>query len=400
MSIFKQFNNFINNKYYWFVILAGGYILRAVAGWYLQDHQLPDAIHQYMPIAESFAAGLGYPDSRPPGYIIFLAPIVWLFSKININYIYPAILAQSAVSILMCYVLYKLTISIFRQEFAGRIAAGIAVFYPWFIYYSTQLSIEHWFVFWVVLSIYYSVKFDQNRDYLSALKLGIALGFTLWIRTVFTPYIILAAALFLLRKIEWKKITVSILIICCFIATWGTYNYYRNGEWSFTGGNADHNLYLGLNPLNKTGGATWGEDAPSLDEIAKIISALPTDQQKSWYKDEVKKFVRENPQQVLILAAQKMYIFWRPYPRAPEHTNPLTIAIIFFSFVPLVLGTLYTCWIFRQNKNAILLAYPLLYIAQLNAIHLVFAGSLVYRFPIEPLIICLASYGISKLLPE
>jgi hypothetical protein len=95
-----------------------------------------------------------------------------------------------------------------------------------------------------------------------------------------------------------------------------------------------------------------------------------------------------------------MYIFWRPYPRAPQYTNPLTIAIIFFSFVPLVLFSLYALWVFHGDKNYALLAYPLLYIAQLNAVHLVFAGSLVYRFPIEPLLICIAAYAASQLLPE
>jgi hypothetical protein len=66
--------------------------------------------------------------------------------------------------------------------------------------------------------------------------------------------------------------------------------------------------------------------------------------------------------------------------------------------VPLVLFSLYTLWTFRADKNYILLAYPLLYIAQLNAVHLVFAGSLVYRFPIEPLLICLAAYSLNNLL--
>ncbi|GBR74237.1 putative glycosyl transferase, partial [Candidatus Termititenax aidoneus] len=247
-------------------------------------------------------------------------------------------------------------------------------------------------------SIYYSIRFDQKRDFLTAIQLGFILGFTLWIRTVFLPYILLAALFFLIRKIPFAKISAVILIVSCFIIGWGSYNYYRGGEWTFTGGNADHNLYIGLNSRNKTGGGIWGEDAPSFEEIEKLTAALPPEKQKTWFKDEVKKFARENPKQVLLLAAKKMYIFWRPYPRAPQYTNPLTIAIIFFSFVPLVLLSFYTLWLFRKDKNYILLAYPLLYIAQLNAMHLVFAGSLVYRFPIEPLLICLAAYGANNLL--
>jgi hypothetical protein len=397
MPIFKQFKNFINSKYYWLIILGGGYLLRALAGLYFQNEQLPDFHSQYGPAATAFAAGLGY-SGRPPGFILFLGSLVKLFGQNH--YIYPAILAQSAVSLLLCYVLYKITVYIFHSETAGRLSTGVSAFYPWLVYYSTQLSLEHWFVFWVVLSVYYSIRFDQKRDFLTAIQLGLTLGFTLWIRTVFLPYILLAVCFFFLRKISWRKIAVSLLIVSTFIFSWGTYNYCVNGEWTFTGGNADHNLYIGLNFRNKTGGAIWGEDAPSFEEIEKIMSVLPPEKQKTWFKDEVKKFVRENPKQVLLLAAKKMYIFWRPYPRAPEYTNLLTIAIIFGTFVPLVLFSLYTLWIFRKDKNYLLLAYPVLYIAQLNAIHLVFAGSLVYRFPIEPLLICLASYGLSKLLPE
>ncbi|MDR2431796.1 MAG: hypothetical protein LBD99_06050, partial [Candidatus Margulisbacteria bacterium] len=144
----------------------------------------------------------------------------------------------------------------------------------------------------------------------------------------------------------------------------------------------------------------WGEDAPPRDELNRYIASLPPEQQKTWYKDQVKKFVRENPKEVLILMVKKLYIFWRPYPRAQQYANPLTIVIIFFSFAPLVLCSFYTLWIFRKDKNYALLAYPVLYIAQLNAVHLVFAGSLVYRFPIEPLLICLAACTLSKLLPE
>jgi hypothetical protein len=395
MPVFKQFKDFVHGKYYWLIILGGGYFLRALAGLYLQNAQLPDFHSQYGPAASAFAAGLGY-SGRPPGFILFLGLLVKLFGQDH--YIYPAILVQSAVSLLLCCVLYKITSAIFHSETAGRLAAGLGAFYPWLIYYSTQLSLEHWFVFWVVLSIYFSIRFDQKRDLLTAVQLGLTFGFTLWIRTVFLPYILLAALFFLIRKIPLERIVIAVLLVGCFIIGWGTYNYRVSGEWTFTGGNADHNLYIGLNSRNKTGGAIWGKDAPSFEEIGKLISTLPPEKQKTWFKDEVKKFVRENPREVLILALKKMYIFWRPYPRAPQYTNPLTIAIIFFSFVPLVLFSLYTLWVFRGDKNYALLAYPALYIIQLNAVHLVFAGSLVYRFPIEPLLICLSAYSLGNLL--
>ncbi|GBR75523.1 dolichyl-phosphate-mannose-protein mannosyltransferase family [Candidatus Termititenax persephonae] len=393
MNFFKQL---VNHKYYWLFILLGGFFLRALAGLYWQHQQLPDYHSQYAPTAEALAAGLGYGMAKPPGFILFLAALVKIFGQTS--YIYPSILVQSVVALLLCYFLYKITTAIFNSETAGRWAAGLGAFYPWLIFYATQLSMEHWFVFWVVLSIYCSIIFDQKRDWPSAVLLGLVFGFTSWVRTVFLPYVVLAVAFFLFRKIPWPKIVMVGLLVLCFIGSWGTYNYCRGGEWSFTGGNADHNLYLGLNPLNKTGGGIWGEEAPPLEEIYKIMNSLPPDKRQTWYKDEVKKFVRENPRQVLILAVKKMYIFWRPYPRAPQYTNPLTSTVIFCSFVPLVLLAAYTLWIFRQAKNYVLLTYPLLYIVQLNAIHLVFAGSLVYRFPIEPLLICLAAYGLDNIL--
>lgn len=393
MKLFKQF---INSKCYWPIILISGYFLRAIAGWFLQNYQLADALAQYMPISEALVFGEGYIDGRPPGFILFLAPIVRIFGREH--YIYPAILIQSAVSILFCYFLYKLTISLFRSETAGRIASGIGAFYPWFIYYSTQLSMEHWFVFWVILSVYYAVLFDQKRDNNTAIKLGLTLGFTSWIRTIFTPYIFLIICLFFLRKIPWKKILPIVLIFAFFYLGWGTFNYFYRGEWSFTGGNADHNLYISLNSQNKTGGMIRGRDSPDLDEIYKYLETLPPEEAKNWFKNQVWQFVRENPKEVLILAGKKMFIFWRPYPTAEGYTTPLTFFIVFVTFVPLVLFSGYTIFSFRNNVDFVLLTYPLLYIAQLNAIHLVFSGSLVYRFPIEPLLICLASYGLAKLL--
>lgn len=397
MAIFRQFRALINSKYYWLFILAGGYLLRALAGLYFQNAQLPDFYSQYAPGAEAIAAGM-VRTGQPPGYMFFLAPIVMLFGKTH--YIYPAILIQSALSILLCYILYKITVSVFHSETAGRLAAGIAAFYPWLIYYSAQLSIEHWFVFWVAASVYYSIEFDKKRDYFTAFKLGLTLAVTIYTRTVFAPYIVLALAVFVLRKIAWRKILIIILLLAGFILFWGNHNQRHTGVWTFTGGNADHNLYIALNPMNKTGGAIWGRDAPSFDEVHTILSGLPPEQQKTWYKDEVKKFVLENPGQVLMLTAKKMFIFWRPYPTADGYANVFTVAVIFFSFVPLVILSVYALWIFRKNENYVLLAYPLLYIIQLNAIHLVFAGSLVYRFPIEPLLICLSSYGLSRLLKD
>jgi len=390
----KIMKDFLHSKYYWWTILLAGYLLRIIAGWFLQEHQLPDVYSQHMPLAEAFASGAGYHD-KTPGFILFLTPIVILFGKGH--YIYPAILLQGLTSLLLCYVLYKITAAIFRSETAGRLAAGIGAFYPWLIYYSAQLSLEHWFVLWVSLSVYYSIRLEQKRDYLSAFILGAVFGFTLWIRSAFAPYILAAAIVFLWRQIAWSKILLVLLTTAVIVQIWCGYSYFSGGGWRFTTDNAMSNLYFGLNPLNKTGGATVGEDSLSYAEIAEIMQTLPPEKQKTWYQDQVIQFVRENPKQVLILAVKKMWIFWRPYPRSAEHTNPLTILIIFCSFVPLALGSLYTLWIFRGDKNYTLLVYPIIYIAQLNALHLVFAGSLVYRFPIEPLLICLASYSFSYL---
>ncbi|MDR1998008.1 MAG: glycosyltransferase family 39 protein, partial [Candidatus Margulisbacteria bacterium] len=334
MNIFKQFERFLHSPQYWGIILLGGYIFRALAGLYYQHEQLADAIAQYMPISEALAFGEGYVDMRPPGFILFLAPIARIFGRGN--YLYPAILIQSAVSLLLCYILYKITVSIFRSETAGRLAAGIAAFYPWLIYYSTQLSLEHWFVFWVALSVYCAVRFDQERSYPHAVLLGLVLSFTMYIRTVYTPYIILLGLFFLWRKIPWQKVAVVLLIVACFIAAWGAFNKVYKGLWTFTGGNEDHNLYISLNPSNKTGGMIRGRDSPDLDAIYKYLETLPPEEAQNWFKKQVWQFVRENPKEVLILAVKKMYIFWRPYPTAEGYTTPVTWLIVFCSFMPLL----------------------------------------------------------------
>jgi len=386
-NFFRKLNK---NKLFLPIVLTIGFIIRLIFAYHEQYFQSPDFIHQYSVIAENFVDHLRYTDGRPPGFMITLIPFVYFFRD---SYVFPALIFQIIISIATIYVIYRMTQSMFNETTA-RITAIISAFYPWFVYYSGHLDSETTYIFWVVLSLYLMVAHTKESGWKKSLLLGIVFAVTASVRTLFLGYIPIAIIMLLFfKKISYRNIVILIVGIFLITTPWSIRN---NG--SFTGGNADHNLYLGLNAMNKTGGAIWGEDAPSLDEVHHTISALPQSEREGYYKREVIKFVKENPKAVAILALQKFYIFWRPYPRAPEYTNFLTIFIVAVTFIPLVIFSLISV-ISNYGANFYYkIVHLVLYILQLNAIHMIFPGSLRYRFPIEPFLIILGANGFLILL--
>lgn len=382
------------------ILLITGFCLRlATALFYGQYHQLPDYFSQYHPAIMNFINGLGFTNTKPVGNILHMVPFALIFKT---DYVIPALIGQAFTGTLLIYILYRLSLQLFKNNTAALITAAMASIYPWLLYYSGQLSPEHWFTFWLVLSIYGLIRLSPQTTWQEALITGLILGCTAAVRSIFVAYIILVIVyLFVFRQIRWQQLGVIVTGVMLIILSWTTYNYLHNNKLSFTGGNADHNLYLGLNPYNKTGGAIWGEDAPSFAEIDRIMATLPPEKAKTYFKDEALRFVKEQPGQVLALVPKKMFIFWRPYPRAPEYTNIWTILIIAGSFIPILLFALYgTVLMFREPQHRIALGVIWLYIAQLNGLHLIFPASLVYRFPIEPLLILLAGYGSATILKK
>lgn len=375
----------LQNKYFLPALLGISLLVRVLIGlFYGQYNQLPDYFSQYEPITRALASGQGYIDTRPPGFILFLLPF---FAFWGTQHLLPAIIGQCIVGTIFVYIVYLLAKNIFG-EIAGRIAGSIACIYPWMVYYASQLSVEQWTAFWVALSILQLIIFTKKPTFRQGLVTGLVLGFTAWVRSTFVLYVILIILLLLFTQ-KRKNYLLAVLVgFFIMIASWTAYNGILTHTWSFTGGNADHNLYIGLNPMNKTGGAIWGKDAPEISDLNKIINSLPPDQAKTYYRDEVRKFVTTQPYSVLTLACKKMFIFWRPYPQAEGFTNLFTILVIALTFIPVTLLGLFGLGTALRNKaHQIPALMILLYILQLNCLHLVFAASLVYRWPIEPLLI-------------
>lgn len=395
----KKFNAIINNPLFIVSILILGFLIRLLWVWYMKDHQMPDFHCQYHPLVKTLITTGIYNDTRPPGLILFFTPFYYIFRE---NFILPALIAQIFVSLGSAFLMYLISKLIFN-EFTAKVTLAIGVFYPWLIFYTGDLGPENWYIFWILLTFYHLIKISLEKKSASHeyFLLGLFMGFTALIRSMYAAYIPLALCLFwIIKKISFKNISLVLLGIIILTLPWAMHNSIVYNKFSFSGDNSGHNLYLGLNPYNKTGGATWGTDAPPMKTMATLAKEKDLHDPfeiSDWYKEMAVDWAKENPKEVFILALKKFYIFWRPFPRAPEYTNLYTILIIALSFIPIVIGALITLYLYRKNYFLLLIfSYFILFILQLNAIHLIFAGSLRYRFPIEPLLIILAVPALFK----
>lgn len=376
-------------------------------------------------IARSLATGDGFssPFREPSG------PTAWLMPA------YPALLAlsfkllgvytagsavailafNSLASALTCLLLYLLASEIFGGTTALVAAVAFAV-YPPSIWHSVNTVWDTSLLALLgVLLVYALYLLPQSRGLRQASVFGIAFGAMLWVNPVFLSVLPLVWFQFMRRSDHalgrrLSAAALATLMALVMVLPWLARNQQQFGR-PFLRSNFGLELKLGNNDkawqehLAGRRSSPWVLGHPSIvpeefDRFASLGEAVYVEEALG----EATKFIGENPMKFLRLTGWRAYVFWfSDLAGKSEWAGNLALGISLSWFkkachlVPLPFMLLGIVVAIRRKLDLV----PILgFFALFPAVYYVTHVTERYRFPIEPFIVILASYGLVWLLEK
>ncbi len=254
---------------------------------------------------------------RAPIYPLFLAAVYKIF-----GHSYPAVkIIQAVISMFTCLLIFLLAVKLTGSRITAMIAFAVSAIYPYFIYYNAYLLMETLLVFFSVLMMLAIIVESTKPSKLSSIVLGVTFGLSILVKPVFLLYIPLVL---LGMLVVWKQkfiekfgyILLIILFTVIMVLPWGYRNYKQFNSFKIT------QTAAGLNLLNSTYAyqkhkifnslSIVKRNDPVFDEADRLkLSDIERD--KYYYKKAVE-FIKDNPSYFLVIAMEKVWALWKPYP--------------------------------------------------------------------------------------
>ncbi len=350
---------------------------------------------------------------RAPFFMYFLAIIL----KISANMFFVRLLL-SFIGIINVYLTYKLAHIIFDSKKIACISALCMSTCSLFIFYDAQMLLTSFYTFWLLLSIYYLIKFiKENRNlflYMGFLFLGFA--------AITRPNILISVPFIIMYLWIIKKnihILVSALFLLLPIIPVTYHNYKVKGDFVLISSQGGINFYLGNNPhangfIPKTSEEyyTYGkyEDSVKLFSEKQILKYInkktlsnlkPSQISKFWFKKGLY-FYYKYPLKALFLFFKKLYLFFSgveiPNNRNFDFWAEVNPLFRFFyainsSFLYLIPGFFFLLFFAIKEKDKISIFMLYFIIPYILGIAIFFVCSR-YRVPILPFFIIYTVGGI------
>jgi 4-amino-4-deoxy-L-arabinose transferase-like glycosyltransferase len=298
------------------------------------------------------------------------------------------------VSLVTVVLVYRLSLLVFRDRLAAFLASFIAASYPLAIAEVFSGLSDTLFAMFVIAAF---VCWYEDRFLLGAICSVLAI-LTRPVFDPFAPLLIVAFCLYVFRRPAWqtaRELGVYAAVYVCLMAPWWLQNWQVYGHFVRLVPMSAAVLYIGNNPMNKTGAQTVGVDfdleklrGPEVDHDPIAANAR--------LFDEAVTFIRENPGRFLWLAVKKAAIIWRPWPIAPPFDTPFYVLVNLLSTGPVILLAV-ACFGFASRQQLRLLVPVFLFIVAYTVALSALAGATRYRLPLEPLLFVLAGTTLAGL---
>ena len=406
------------------VVVALG--LRMLVMFALNAHVIPDDWdfgYETGRIAASMAEGDGFssPFKRPTGPTAWLAPtypailaaVFGLFGIYSSSSAIAILLINSLASALTCLAVFGLANRVF-DRMTGILAAVAFALYPPSIWHSVNTIWDTTLVaLLTVLLVHGLYRFDPSKGLRWACLYGLAMGLVVWVNPVVLALLPLIWLWIWTRtnRSTGRRLAVVVLVTLAAVLTaspWMVRNYEHFGR-PYLRSNLGLELQLGNSDLawqhHLQGDlrAPWLRGHPSvvseeLDRFVDIGEAAYVDQAMS----EALAFIRDNPSKFLRLTLHRAYVFWlsdlgtrNEWAGNLDLTISLTWMRVACHVLPLPFLLIGLVAAAREHRQVLpflgfFLFFPLVYYVT----HV----SERYRFPVEPLIVILASYGFLQLV--
>lgn len=220
----------------------------------------------HLQLAERINGPDGYGDE--PFYRAPLYPYLFAFLyKLTGNSLYGVRVIQIILGSFLPLLIYLLGLKIFDPKIA-RLASGIAVFYPTFIYFDSSLLITSMMVLLVALLVWMLYRCQSDPRPLNFVMAGVLLGLAGLARPnilLLGPALFLWVWLVLKEKLGWKKAILRYVMIgaASFIMVLPVTmrNYAVSQDFVFIAWQGGFNFYLG----NNQQASGWSATVPGID---------------------------------------------------------------------------------------------------------------------------------------
>lgn len=299
--------------------------------------------------------------------------------------------ADIVLSVAMVWLIHALTLELFADRVAAAAAAVIAACYLPLVYVAVVGLAETLFITLMLAAFlaWYRAAF---------VVAAICAVLAVLTRPVFdlaAPLLILAFALLVHRlslAATAKRLFAYVIVYVVLMAPWWLHNYRLYGSFVRLNPNLGWVLYAGNNPLNRSGGGLRGVDY-DLSRFDGITDPIARDRAM---RNAALTYIAEDPGRFVTMAWIKLGRILRPWPASEQFANPLTIAASLVSFIPVLL--LGVAGLVLARRDIRRLAPIVLFGAGYLAVHMALVGTIRYRLPLEPFMICFAGLAVSALL--
>lgn len=384
---------------------------------FLNIYSLPHFfdVQTYLQAVEFFLRGVPLSDVIMPLYpiVVYIAEKIINIQIFNIFF-----------SCITIFIIFQLLSLIYNKIIFKFSVIFIIAFYPFNIFYSITGFSETFYVLFLTTTLLF---FYKDKIFLATLFGSLAL----LIKPIhFYPllFFIFYFQLYYFKK-KFKKSLFNILtciaILVLVMGPWWIYNYNKYNKFIMFNLSSTLTLFIGNNPLNKTGGGTVIDDSDlkkhpkrfsktrqdfsydllkgypgfvfdeSKNQVVFIEGVEASVDRYNSYLKYSKKYIYDNPDKFLELVFKKFIRFWRLWPYSQEYNSSKYKIISLLSYGPLLI--LFIFYFIKFILSFEKKTFPLiLMIFYFNFVHMVLISSIRYRFPIENLIILLGVYFLIR----
>jgi len=356
----------------------------------------------WMGVGESISQGRGHEieiapgtfmyAQRPPLYAFLIGGVFRLFGK-NLMVLR---LFQALLGALAALGTFFLARSLFGDRVA-KLAAWLTAFYPFAIYYAGYIGAEMLFITLLIVFFYLLVLLGQRPSWKRGVACGFFLGLSVLTRPIplLFPLIMWIGLLFAIGhgRRAGKMFAVVIVTMMVVLSPWLIRNYIVLGEMVPGGTEGGLTFFSGNNREEWDNPALRGTYL--IPKGRRVARAGKTEiEVDRTYLRMGLDFVRKNPGKFVRLAGYKFLRFWRIMPQTGftpwvSRRKQLVSLFSYGLLLPFfVLGLLVSLRRWRKMLNGYL---PILYFM---GVSMVFYGSTRLRFPISPLILSFAAFGL------
>ncbi len=339
-------------------------------------------------------------SSRPPT-LSFLLSIFYISSP-ETNIVIARFI-QILISVGSIFLIFQISRYVGLKKIYALIPALVLCLYPPSIFYSSRILTENLAALLILVSIYLILRFFYEKELKFLLFSSISFLLLTLTRSsylllpFFIVFAIFAKAFFFKESKQIKELSLFLLCYVILLSPWSIRNYSIYGELVPTTTRLGYMLYLSNNTLDdpevqKGGYSRKGE----LFYDVEFQKKDPLYKSKI-YKEEVVKEVSANPKLFLSASKERFLntLTWRPNPIARDHWVASDY-VMFFIWTPLLLFFFFS--ITRVFNTFVFLSW--ICFTYVLLISLFFWGIPRLRYPVDPLVILLATYSFTLIIQK